>query len=195
VLVQSTVVSDRLREDLLQPRCDDARCDVGDRGRHAPGQNTGDHRNAPLRALPMETSATGLHRQERLGEEEASAGSAVVVGQAATGSDPHASGCVLRTAVLQPLTRVPAGPGMSHRAAIDLPRMARYYVVRRGRHRPVFRQARPFDLTRDTGREDPRQPVPAVDRRAASGRLPGGMALPHHAFRQPARGYRQSLAG
>ena len=39
----------------------------------------------------------------------------------------------------------------------------------------------------DPAREDPRQPLPAVDREPAPGRIPGGLALQRHAERQPAR--------
>ena len=105
--VQPGTVSACLREDLPQRRCHDPRRQRGDRGRHEPEEDSGDHRGAAVRALPVDPGAAHLHRQEEL-VEEASAGAADVVGQAAARSNPLPPGGVLRAAVLRPLPRVSA---------------------------------------------------------------------------------------
>jgi len=133
----------------------------------------------------VDPGATHLHRQERI-VEEASAGIADVVGQAAARSSAPDLGGVLRTAVLRPLPRISPGPRVPYRAAGDLPPVAGNGVVRRGRRHQLFRFPRPFDHEIDAGREDPRRSVPAPDRRAAPGWISGGLALPRHAQRLPA---------
>jgi hypothetical protein len=86
--VQPGVVPACLREDLPQRRLHDARRRRGDRGRHEPGEDPGDHRCAAIRALSMDPGPTCLHRQERVTGKASPAGSAHMVGQAAAGSDP-----------------------------------------------------------------------------------------------------------
>src|SRR5712691_2931387 len=51
-------------------------------------------------------------------------------------------------------------------------------VVHRGRHHRLFRVFGSFDHAIDAVREDLRWPVLAPDRRTASGRISGGLALP-----------------
>src|SRR3989440_6328378 len=57
------------------------------------------------------------------------------------------------------------------------------HVVYRG----FLRVSGPLDHEIDPGREDPRRSVPAPDRPATSGWIPGGLALPRHAQRLSAR--------
>src|SRR4051812_7341489 len=64
--VQPGVVPACLREDLPQRRLHDARRQRGDRGRHEPGEDPGDHQCAAIRALSMDPGPTCLHRQERV---------------------------------------------------------------------------------------------------------------------------------
>ena len=63
------------------------------------------------------TPVRRVYIQKKGTSEEAPAGVADLVGQAAARSDPPAAGGVLRAAVLRPLPRLPARPGLSHRAA------------------------------------------------------------------------------
>src|SRR5216684_3447101 len=59
--VQPAVVSDGLRQVVRQQGCDDAGGHRGDRGRHVPGQDRGDHRRTARRALPVAAGEAGLH--------------------------------------------------------------------------------------------------------------------------------------
>src|SRR6266566_5688123 len=52
----------------------------------------------------------------------------------------------------------------------------------------MLRQFGPFGHAVDPGREDPRRPLPAADEGAVRGRVPGGMDVPRHPERDPARG-------
>ena len=85
---------------------------------------------AAVRALPVDPGAAHLHRQEEL-VEEASAGIADMVGQAAARGDPFPVGGVLRAAVLRPLPRVPPRTRVSHRPVGDPASVARNGVVHR----------------------------------------------------------------
>ena len=135
----------------------------------------------------MDPGAAHLHREEGL-EEEASAGVADVVGQAAARS---ASACSWRRTTSRSSPTAPTG---SARAADATPRCWRSITTGTGRS-GSSRATSPTVSDRldhqvlliDPGREDPRRPVPAPDRRAAPGRIPGGLALPRHAERLPAR--------
>src|SRR5215213_4629618 len=101
-----------------------------------------------------------------------------MVGQAAARGDPFPVGGVLRAAVLRPLPRVPPRTRVSHRPVGDPASVARNGVVHRGRHLRLFRVFGSFDDAIDAVRGYPRRPVLAPDRRAASGRISGGLALP-----------------
>src|SRR4051794_20183399 len=82
----------------------DPRGHPGDRGRHEPRQDRGDYHRAPSGVLPVDSGAAQLHRKEG-NEQEAPAGIADVVGQAASRSGPPDPRGVLRAAVLRPLSR------------------------------------------------------------------------------------------
>jgi hypothetical protein len=134
----------------------------------------------------VDPGAAHLHRKEG-NDEEAPAGVADVVGQAAARSAASAVGGVLRAAVLRSLPRVPPRPRVSHRPAGDHSPMARDGVVHRGRRHRLFRVLGPLDHEIDPGREDPRRPVTAPDRGTTPGGIPGGLAIPPDVERLSAR--------
>src|SRR6266516_1060271 len=138
MLVQPGPVSARLREALPERGRNDSRGYERDRGWHQPRQDRGDHHRAPPGALPVDSGATHLHREEGNDDDEASAGVADMVGPAAARSDPPAVRGVLRAAVLRPLPRVPPRPRVPYRLAGDISPVARDSVVHRGRHHRLF---------------------------------------------------------
>ena len=71
--------------------------------------------------------------------EDETAGPAVLVGQARRRGDAPAAGGVLRAAVLRPVARFPARPGLSHRVERGGDILDRDNLVCRRRHRRVFR--------------------------------------------------------
>ena len=192
--VQPGVVPACLREDLPQRRLHDARRQRGDRGRHEPEEDPGDHRCAAVRALSVDPGPTCLHRQERITGKASPAGSAHVVGQAAAGSDPFPVGSVLRAAVLRALPRLQAGQGLSHCSGGSIRIVARDNMVHRGRYFPVFRSAGSRNVAFHPRRGHSRQPLPAADRWTAPGRISGGMALPCDAEWSATRRRPESLA-
>ena len=81
-----------------------------------------------------------------------------------------------------------------HTALREIHAVARNGVVHRGRHLRLFRVFGSFDDAIDPGRGHPRRPLPAADRRTASGRISGGLALPRDPEWRAARRHFQSPA-
>src|SRR4249919_2091663 len=104
--VQPRPVPAGLRENLRQPGRHDPRDQRRDRGRHVRGQDRPDHRGDAARTVSLPSGPTDLHSEEE--RKAASAGTAVVVGQARRRGGVPAVGGVLRTDVLRPFARVPA---------------------------------------------------------------------------------------
>ena len=187
MLVQPGVVPAGLRRIYRNDGGDDAR---GHRGRPWTACAwTRSRRSSTVlrRAVPVDPGATDLHREEG-DQEEAPAGVADVVGQAGAGSGPPAVGGVLRAAVLRPL------PWFPSRHGVVTPRCGRSITQWHGTEwfiegdiSDCFGSSGPSSHAVDPGREDPRRPVPAADRRTAPGRISGGLAMPSHPERCAAR--------
>src|SRR5260370_7379016 len=111
--VQQGTVPDGLRADLRQPRRDDARGQLRDRGRHVRGEDRRHHRGDAPRALPVLSRPPGVHPEKE--RETPATGPAIMVGQTRRRSGAPPAGSLLRADVLRPLTRIPARAGLPYR--------------------------------------------------------------------------------
>ena len=75
------------------------------------------------------------------------------------------------------LARVPEIPGMSHRTAGDKQHLDRDHLVCRRRYLRLLRQPGSRDPSRDTGGENPRQPVPPAYTEHAESRVPRRLGI------------------
>src|SRR4051812_24161794 len=150
-----------------------------------PWPRSGASRRVAPRALPVQAGPADLHSQEE--RDEKAAGPAVLVGQTRRRSGPPASGGVLRTAVLRPVTRVPTGTWLPHRSVGGRESLARYHLVHRRRRLRLLRIARSRHHAIHAGGQHPRRPIPSVAAQHAPSRIPGGLGMARNTVRRSAR--------